>query len=71
VTARFALGAEIRTLRRHRLSQAELARQVGVSASCLNLIEHYRQPIGVDLHVNIGAILPIDIKASVQRTMVY
>jgi predicted transcriptional regulator/transcriptional regulator with XRE-family HTH domain len=44
------------------MTQAELARQLGISASYLNLIEHNRRALGVDLLVKLAAILPIDIK---------
>ena len=39
-------GAKVRALRRREnLSQAELARRLGVSASYLNLIESNRRPL--------------------------
>lgn len=40
------LGAKVRTKRRSRgLTQAELARRLGISASYLNLIEHGQRPV--------------------------
>ena len=45
------------------MTQTELARQLGISGSYLNLIEHNRRALGVDLLVKIAGILPIDIKS--------
>jgi predicted transcriptional regulator/DNA-binding XRE family transcriptional regulator len=45
------------------MTQTELARQLGISGSYLNLIEHNRRALGVDLLVKISAILPIDIRS--------
>ena len=42
------------------LRQAELARQVGISASYLNLIEHNRRRIGGKLLVDIAAALSVE-----------
>ena len=58
------MGAKIRALRRQqRMTQTELARQLGISGSYLNLIEHNRRALGVDLLVKLAAILPVDIKS--------
>ena len=42
------------------MRQAELARQVGISASYLNLIEHNRRRIGGKLLVNIATVLSVE-----------
>lgn len=42
------------------LRQAELARQVGISASYINLIEHNRRRIGGKLLLNIARVLKVD-----------
>ncbi|MCE8007867.1 helix-turn-helix transcriptional regulator [Aestuariivita sp.] len=42
------------------LRQADLARQVGISASYLNLIEHNRRRIGGKLLVDIAAVLEVE-----------
>jgi predicted transcriptional regulator/DNA-binding XRE family transcriptional regulator len=59
-----ALGSRIRVLRRQqRITQTELARRLGISASYLNLIEHNRRTFSVDLLVKLAEILPIDLKS--------
>src|SRR5216684_3404593 len=59
----WALGAKVRALRRsQRLTQAELARRLGISASYLNLIEHNRRGFTADLLVKLAKILPVDLK---------
>lgn len=61
--AETTFGGKIRSLRRsQRLSQAELARRLGISPSYLNLIEHNRRPFTADLLVKMAEVLPIDIK---------
>jgi predicted transcriptional regulator/transcriptional regulator with XRE-family HTH domain len=58
------VGAKIRALRRQQhMTQTELARQLGISGSYLNLIEHNRRALRVDLLVKLASILPIDIKS--------
>jgi predicted transcriptional regulator/DNA-binding XRE family transcriptional regulator len=48
--SKIRLGPKIRRLRRdNRLSQAKLAEQLGISPSYLNLIEHNRRNVTVDL----------------------
>ena len=42
------------------LKQADLARQIGISASYLNLIEHNRRRIGGKLLVNIAQALGVE-----------
>jgi predicted transcriptional regulator/transcriptional regulator with XRE-family HTH domain len=60
---RFTMGAKVRLLRRQqRITQVDLAKQLGISASYLNLIEHNRRTFGVDLLVKLAQILPIDLK---------
>src|SRR5688572_16991524 len=60
----WALGAKVRALRRaQRMTQAELARRLGISASYLNLIEHNRRGFTADLLVRLARILPVDLKA--------
>ncbi|MBM3778578.1 MAG: ImmA/IrrE family metallo-endopeptidase [Acidimicrobiia bacterium] len=59
-----AFGARLRALRRgQKLTQAELARRLGISASYLNLIEHNRRNVTADLLVKLASILPVDLKA--------
>lgn len=59
----WALGAKVRALRRgQHLTQAELARRLGISASYLNLIEHNRRGFPADLLVKLARILPVDLK---------
>ncbi|WP_424832943.1 short-chain fatty acyl-CoA regulator family protein [Ruegeria sp.] len=54
-------GSRIRERRQiSGLRQAELARQVGISASYLNLIEHNRRRIGGKLLVDIAAALSVE-----------
>lgn len=54
-------GSRIRERRQiSGLRQAELARQVGISASYLNLIEHNRRRIGGKLLVNIATALSVE-----------
>lgn len=57
------LGSKVRALRRqHHMTQADLARRLGISASYLNLIEHNRRGLSADLLVRAADILPIDYK---------
>ncbi|MGE3176982.1 MAG: short-chain fatty acyl-CoA regulator family protein [Vicinamibacterales bacterium] len=59
-----AIGSKIRaTRRRQRIPQAHLARQLGISASYLNLIEHNHRAVSADLLLRISQILPIDLKS--------
>ncbi len=54
-------GSRIRERRQiSGLRQAELARQVGISASYLNLIEHNRRRIGGKLLIDIAAALSVE-----------
>src|SRR5262245_58128831 len=58
------VGSKIRVARRrHRMSQVDLARRLGISPSYLNLIEHNRRAMSADLLVRASSILPIDLKS--------
>jgi predicted transcriptional regulator/transcriptional regulator with XRE-family HTH domain len=58
------VGQRIRARRQHlRLTQAALARQVGVSPSYLNLIERNRRSVGGSLLHRIAAALDLDSRA--------
>lgn len=60
-------GTRIRARRNLRgMRQAELAREVGVSASYLNLIEHNRRNIGPDLLGALASALGISVDALVE-----
>ena len=62
MAAESALGSKVRVLRRtHRLTQAELARRLGISPSYLNLIEHNRRPLSAELLVKLANVLPVDL----------
>jgi transcriptional regulator with XRE-family HTH domain len=64
MTIESALGTKVRALRRRQhLTQAALARQLGISASYLNLIEHNRRGISGELLIKLAEILPVDLKA--------
>ena len=57
------LGAKVRVLRRSQgMTQAELARRLGISPSYLNLIEHNRRSFTADLLVKLAKILPVNLK---------
>jgi predicted transcriptional regulator/DNA-binding XRE family transcriptional regulator len=57
------LGNKIRKLRlRHGLTQVELARQLGISASYLNLIEHNQRAITVPLLLKLGRQFDIELQ---------
>ncbi len=61
------IGGKIRKLRRARnISQAELAKNLDISASYLNLIEHNRRKITVSLLFKIANYFNIDIKELAQ-----
>ena len=56
-------GAKVRALRRREnLSQAELARRLGVSASYLNLIESNRRPLPAALLIKIAQVCNVDLR---------
>ena len=53
-----AVGGKIRALRRQlHLTQADVARRVGISSSYLNLIEHNRRKISASLLIKLAEIL--------------
>src|SRR5690606_25358339 len=55
------IGGRIRRLRRQaRLTQADLAQRLGISASYLNLIEHNRRKVTVPLLFGIAGIFGIE-----------
>lgn len=58
------LGHKVRRLRQDLgLSQAEMAEQLAISASYLNLIEHNQRPVTVPLLFRLGQAFEIDLKA--------
>src|SRR5918995_1283561 len=62
--SKIPMGAKVRALRqRERVSQAELARRLGISNSYLNLIEQNRRPLSAELLVKLAEVLPVDMKA--------
>ena len=57
-----ALGARIRKLRQRRdMAQVELARQLEISASYLNLIEHGHRPMPAHLLIKLAQIFELDL----------
>jgi predicted transcriptional regulator/transcriptional regulator with XRE-family HTH domain len=57
------LGRRIRALRsRMGLSQAELAKRLGVSATYLNLLEHDRRPVTSTLLLELARVLDVDLR---------
>jgi predicted transcriptional regulator/transcriptional regulator with XRE-family HTH domain len=58
------LGAKVRTLRRREgLSQTDLAAQLDISPSYLNLIEHNQRPLPAHLLVRVAQIFNVDVAA--------
>ena len=58
------LGPKIRRLRRENgLTQTQLAEQLGVSASYLNLIEHNQRPVSVPLVLKLARLFDLDLQA--------
>jgi len=56
------LGAKVRSLRRReKLTQAQLAKRLGVSASYLNLIENNRRPLTANLLLKLAQEFKIDL----------
>lgn len=57
------LGSKIRGQRRARsLTQVELARRLGISASYLNLIEHDQRPLTAELLIKLATEFDLDLK---------
>lgn len=58
------LGAKVRGLRRREnLSQVQLAQQLGISASYLNLIEANRRPLPSNLLIKLAQLFGVDVGA--------
>jgi len=58
------LGAKVRALRRREaLTQVQLAEQLGVSASYLNLIENNRRPLTAPLLIKVAQIFKVDLSS--------
>lgn len=58
------LGPQIRRLRReHGLTQAQMASELGVSPSYVNLVERNQRPVSADLLVKIAAAYDLDLSA--------
>lgn len=58
------LGRRIRALRtRTGISQAELAKRLGVSPTYLNLLEHDRRPVTTSLLLELARVLDVDLRA--------
>lgn len=60
---RVFLGRRIRSLRlRLGVSQADLAKRLGISASYLNLLEHDRRPVTAPLLLELARVLDVDLR---------
>ncbi|HEX9570282.1 MAG TPA: short-chain fatty acyl-CoA regulator family protein [Rhodospirillales bacterium] len=58
------LGHKVRRLRReHNLTQAEMAEQLDISPSYLNLIEHNHRPVTVSLLLSLGRTFDVDLQS--------
>jgi len=58
------LGPKVRRLRRDLdLTQAQMATQLGISASYLNLIEHNQRPVTVPLLLKLGQTFSVDLQS--------
>jgi predicted transcriptional regulator/transcriptional regulator with XRE-family HTH domain len=56
------LGSKVRALRRrHTLTQVEFARQLGISSSYVNLIEHNRRPVTANLLIKLARQFKVDV----------
>ena len=59
-----ALGSKVRALRRQQgLSQVQLARDLEISASYLNLIEHNRRPLTAPLLIRLAKRFKLELDA--------
>jgi len=57
------LGRRIRSLRvRIGVSQADLAKRLGISSSYLNLLEHDRRPVTAPLLLELSRVLDVDLR---------
>jgi predicted transcriptional regulator/DNA-binding XRE family transcriptional regulator len=64
VTQPLRLGAKVRALRRREsLTQVQLAAQLGISASYLNLIEANRRPLPANLLIKLAQLFGVDVSA--------
>src|SRR5687768_16135283 len=58
------LGGKVRALRRrHGLTQARMADQLGISASYLNLIEHDKRPLTAPLLIQLVRAFEVDLSS--------
>lgn len=63
MTQPIALGGRIRALRRRaRVTQVQVAAQLGISPSYLNLIEQNRRPLSAPLLLKLAEVLQFDLK---------
>src|SRR5215467_10325124 len=64
VSEQLRLGAKVRALRRREsLTQVQLATQLGISASYLNLIEANRRPLPANLLIKLAQLFGVDVAA--------
>jgi hypothetical protein len=58
------MGSKVRRLRRERaMSQVDMARQLGISASYLNLIEHNQRPLTLPLLLKLAERFQLDLQS--------
>ncbi len=58
------LGVKVRRLRRDlKMTQAQMAESLGISASYLNLIEHNQRPLTVPLLLKLGQTFDVDLQS--------
>lgn len=63
MAARTIIGHKVRRLRRHKgVSQVAMARELGISPSYLNLIEHNQRPLTLELLLKLSKIFDIDLQ---------
>jgi hypothetical protein len=63
MSQRAALGAKVRRLRqRHRITQSELARALGISPSYMNLIEHDQRAVTAPLLLKLAEALDVELR---------
>src|SRR5581483_6674873 len=63
MSQKLLLGHKVRRLRRESgLSQAQMAEQLGISPSYLNLIEHNQRPVTLTLLLKLGQNFGIDLQ---------